>query len=300
MAVAEPTRPGPSSASPRPRPRLVDLTIVAYNLILIGYLGAHAGQLGWRVAYLAQHVAFIALAWQSGRLAASDRALARLVATFYPLLVVPLSFSELAVVMQRVDPRLFDAQLAAWDRAIFGTDPLLWFEGHRLHWLTEILLCCYLTFYFLPVWVALDVRRRDERLFALLTFEYVGCFLLSYLGYMLVPAIGPRFFLHGVEPLQGVLGFDVLLHGMNVLEGAARDCFPSGHVAVTVLVLVHTFRHARHLLVVLLPVGSGLLLATLYLRFHYVVDDVGGVLLAALVLAVFPPVFRAFPDRAPA
>jgi membrane-associated phospholipid phosphatase len=145
--------------------------------------------------------------------------------------------------------------------------------------------------------MALHMRLRDPRVFQLLAFEYVGCFLISYLGYIVVPAIGPRFFLQGVEPLQGVFLFEPLLHGLNVLEGGARDCFPSGHTALTLLVLYHAFRYARPLLIVLVPVGCGLLFATVYLRFHYMVDVIAGVLLALLVQAVFPPLFRAFPDR---
>ena len=69
-------------------------------------------------------------------------------------------------------------------------------------------------------------------------------------------------------------------------------------MAVTLLVLVHAFRFARPLLPVLLPVACGLMLATVYLRFHYVVDVIGGVLLAGFVLAVFPPLNRAWQARA--
>ncbi|MFO0980890.1 MAG: phosphatase PAP2 family protein [Planctomycetota bacterium] len=258
------------AAGSRARLRPVDVTVIAYNEILIAVLAAFLGRLTWQKVSLLQHLALIAVALGARRWAQSARALPRAVATFYPLLAVPLSFSELAFFIRQAYPDLlYDARLRAVDVALFGRDPILWFEGWHWPLMNEILLICYLTFYFLPVWVALHVMIRGERArFEQLTFEYVGCFLLSYLGYLLVPAIGPRFYLGAVEPIRGVFAFDSLYAAMNRLEAGARDCFPSGHTAVTLLVMIHAARFARPLVPVLYPLATGLLVATMYLRMH--------------------------------
>jgi len=64
------------------------------------------------------------------------------------------------------------------------------------------------------------------------------------------------------------------------MEGRIPDAFPSGHALIAMIVLVLSWRLHRRVFWWLLPFASGLILATMYLRYHYVVD----VLAAALLL----------------
>ena len=76
---------------------------------------------------------------------------------------------------------------------------------------------------------------------------------------------------------------------------APRDAFPSLHTANAVTVLLVALRHERRLLwVYTLPV-AGLVVATMYLRFHYAVDVVVGVALAVAWQAVVPALLT--PER---
>ena len=79
-------------------------------------------------------------------------------------------------------------------------------------------------------------RRRFEefRRYAFLICPGVPGFLL---GYLLVPARGPRFLLAHLQnvPLQGLWLFDALRAGLDRLESAHYDCFPSGHTELTML-----------------------------------------------------------------
>ncbi len=288
----------PSVGGSQTRWRPIDLLVAAYSVVLLVVLMALAPRLTWQLGFVLLHVVSLLVARWGARAWPTAVGLRRVVVDFYPMVLVPLCFAELAFVIRGAYPDLlYDAALQRLDVAMFGSDPLLWFDGWRQPWLTELLFLCYLSFYFLPPWVCVYLYRRRDPRFSLVAFEYVGCFLLSYLGYLLVPAIGPRFFLTGVEPLHGLLLFDWLMHAMNTLEAGARDCFPSGHTAVTLLVIVHAVRFARPLCVVLLPVSAGLLLATVYLRLHYVIDLLAGALLAVSVLVCFPLLDRAWQRR---
>ena len=78
-------------------------------------------------------------------------------------------------------------------------------------------------------------------------FVVVLGFYLSYLGYIAVPAIGPRFILAEQQtfPLTGVALFDTIRTTLDRAEGITRDCFPSGHTEITLLVLYYAQRFHR-------------------------------------------------------
>ena len=120
-------------------------------------------------------------------------------------------------------------------------------------------------------------------------------FYLSYVGYVAVPAIGPRFTLHDFAKkdaeLPGVFAATTIRGWLNLGESISpgmpnpeltvqRDCFPSGHTQITLLVMFLAFRYRARTRWFLAPVGTLLVIATVYLRYHYVIDVAAGILFA--------------------
>ena len=77
---------------------------------------------------------------------------------------------------------------------------------------------------------------------------------------------------------------DFLAHALDTAESVKVDCFPSGHTAGAVLVILATRKWMPRLFWVVLPIASSLIFATVYLRYHYVIDLIAG---AALAVAAF-------------
>jgi len=75
-------------------------------------------------------------------------------------------------------------------------------------------------------------------------------------------------------------------------EGLTRDCFPSGHTELTLLVLYYSRKLHRKTFWRFLPFGIGIIVSTVYLRYHYAIDVAAGALLALLVIAVAVPLHR--------
>jgi membrane-associated phospholipid phosphatase len=119
-------------------------------------------------------------------------------------------------------------------------------------------------------------------------FLILLCFYLSYLGYILFPALGPRFYLNNVQPteLNGLFITEHVQRILNQLEGIKRDAFPSGHTAITVLVLCLAYRYNKGYFRIALPVVSALIFATVYCRYHYVIDVIAGFVLTFLTLVL--------------
>ena len=108
----------------------------------------------------------------------------------------------------------------------------------------------------------------------------VGGFLMSYLGYLLVPTIAPKLVFDGLGELRGVWATPTLRAWIDGAEANHWDCFPSGHTWLTITSLLILRRWARRWFFVLLLPGIALIASTVLLRYHWCADVVAGALLA--------------------
>ena len=210
---------------------------------------------------------------------------------WYPLVYVGLCYKEMSVLIPAIRKTDLDAGMARLDYRIWGAYPTVWLE--RLHnpWLTEFLQLAYTLFVPCVLLIAAVLwfqRRYSEfRCYALVVS--LG-FLASYVGYFLVPVRGPRFFLAHLQhfKLCGVWLFGPMQRVLDRLESAHYDCFPSGHTELTLIACWGSRRISMKLFGGYCVYTLLIILATVYLRYHYTVDVLAGVILAAIVLAAAP------------
>jgi membrane-associated phospholipid phosphatase len=69
-------------------------------------------------------------------------------------------------------------------------------------------------------------------------------------------------------------------------EGVTRDCFPSGHTELTMLVLYCAWRFERRAFWIMVPPACVLVISTVYLRYHYVIDVIAGAVVAVAIMAL--------------
>lgn len=225
-----------------------------------------------------------------------------LVAGWYPVVLIPITYKELSYLIPLIHPRDYDDVLAAIDHRFLGVYATVWIEKFTWPPITEVLQLTYSTYYFLPIvlGVALWRSRRFED-FNFWVFVVALGFYISYIGYIAVPAIGPRFLPAVVQaqtfPLTGVWLFKSVRELLDRAEGITRDCFPSGHTELTLLVLIYARAMHRRVFWWLLPLGTGIILSTVYLRYHYVIDVVAGVVVAIAVILIAKPLYSVL--RAP-
>jgi len=209
--------------------------------------------------------------------------------------LVPLTFIFFKELYGMIDPIrgiIYDDVLILIDRLIFRADPTIALYQIANPILTELLQIVYGTFFFLPVILGIDlIRQKKSEEFNYSAFIIVYGFVLSFIGYILVPAIGPRFTLHNFEmnniELPGLFITDILREIVNSGESiprgtinpamfVQRDAFPSGHTQMTLLVMFLSVKFGSKLKWFFIIIGSLLIFATVYLRYHYVVDLIGG------------------------
>jgi len=212
------------------------------------------------------------------------------------VITVFIIFNTLGALIASTHATTYDAFLIAVDHAIFGVHPTVWLERLISPALSALLQFAYISYYFIPLslGVVLIARGRfgefEEVLFGILL-----CFYLSYVGYLLVPAIGPRFTLSHLQSgdLKGYPFIETIQDMLNGLEKNKTDAFPSGHTAVSLMSLYYAWeKQEKKLFAVLIPVITGLIISTVYLRYHYVIDVIAGMALTGVSIALAPVLRR--------
>jgi membrane-associated phospholipid phosphatase len=213
---------------------------------------------------------------------------------WYLVPFVLLTYKELHYIIEPLRGERYDSILILIDRLIFRTDPTAALYRIANPLLTEILQIIYGTFYFFPVLLGIDLLLRNKcEEFDYSALMIVYGFVLSYIGYILFPAIGPRFTIHNFEmnniELPGLFLTDFLRELTNRQEFipagtpfpagiVQRDAFPSGHTLVTLLVMYLAVKYKSRLTPLFITAGILLIFSTVYLRYHYFVDLIGGLL----------------------
>ncbi|MBI5696701.1 MAG: phosphatase PAP2 family protein [Nitrospirae bacterium] len=200
-----------------------------------------------------------------------------------PIFVVLFSFDSMGKMTGYINPPDKDPLLARLDLILFGVHPGEWMGLFVTPVLTTILQLCYTSYYFLPVILCLMLYfNGEEDRFDRAVFGIVFGFFVSYVGYILVPALGPRYFIPDAfthDLMRGPLA-SAIDGTLNMLEGENRDAFPSGHTEIVLIILYYAWRYRRWYFWVCLPLITGLIIATVYLRYHYAVDVLAGTVLA--------------------
>jgi len=198
-----------------------------------------------------------------------------------------LVFPQMRTAIPMIHPEKMDVWLQSIDRALIGTDISVYLERCIRPGLTEALSFCYMLFFpyllFSLLWYLFD-RVSLAKIFYAGLFTVYG---IGFLGYSLVPAEGPYLAMadHLHTPLAG--GILTRINSALVLAGSNRvDVFPSLHCAVSCYFLLFDWRHKRWRFYGYVVPCIGLWAATLYLRYHYLIDVIMGFLLAAVGLIV--------------
>jgi len=178
------------------------------------------------------------------------------------------------------------AALYRWDLVLFGgVEPTIWAERFIHPALTDFFTVCYWLFYVLaPVLGLILYLRKDRHAFRGTMVAVVMCLYLGYIGYVAWPASAPRLFIPTAysAPLHGLAILDFTRNATAAVPLTAYGAFPSLHCAVALLAVMLAWRYQRWFAWLQLPFAAGLVIGTVYLRHHWVVD-----ILAGFVLTVF-------------
>ena len=210
---------------------------------------------------------------------------------WYPLPFVASCYKEMALFIPAVRGVDADRILADLDHRLWGADPTVWVERLYNPLLTEFLQVIYTLFIPAVLLIAwLLWRRKMYAEFQYYAFLIALGFLTSYLGYLAVPARGPRFLLKDLQhvPLTGMWLFHGMQTALDRLESAHYDCFPSGHTELTILAWWGSRMLSKRFFLLYLAYTPCIIFATVYLRYHYTLDLLAGIATAGFLILAAP------------
>ena len=244
-----------------------DLVVVVFFILLIIINIIYRDKVDQWLIFVFMNVGIILFAFLIAFLEnKSDARIWRVMHYWYIAPLIMITFKELYFMIKPLRPVDYDTLFIQIDRWMFGTDPTYFFYQYSHPIITEIL-------------------------------QIVYGFYLSYIGYFALPGVGPRFTLHNFETINEELpglfltnplrefvniGESIPEGTQNPAEVVQRDVFTSGHTMLTLIVMYLSVRLRSRSKYFFVLVGSLLIIATVYLRYHYVIDLIGG-----LVLMIF-------------
>jgi hypothetical protein len=199
-----------------------------------------------------------------------------------------LSYFQLRVILPAVSTRAVDASLVSFDLRVFGVEPSLAWDHFVNPRTTEWFAFFYFGYFFILSAHVLPMLLNATNRFRIahFTLGILFVFLTGHLVYMLVPGWGPYHYLAGQfqHPLEGGL-FWSLVKATVDSAGAQKDIFPSLHTAAPTYFAIFSYLHRKSM-----PfkytwkfvafAATQIIIATMFLRWHYLVDIVAGLTLA--------------------
>jgi membrane-associated phospholipid phosphatase len=252
---------------------------------LIAMLGQAVPGRGWLIAL---HLTLCGALLLLNR-ARPAAGIGRVIRDWHPLMLFPFLYKEVELLAGVIGDWRLTAVIPGWEAALFAGQPSLYLsERLTLVPLSEYLHFCYLAHVVVipavaAYWYVSGRRAAFGELVLLLSTAMLG----SYLFFILLPVDSPYYLSQRLgPPLSGHFFFD-LVHQMSARGGARGGAFPSAHVSGALVGTLVAWRHQRRLAYALVPLTLGVMVATVYGRFHYALDALAGAALAVAVVVVY-------------
>ncbi len=277
-----------------------DFVLVVYLFVFVALVAAGSGEHRSLSAWmLIGDLAWLAVAVTLARVLDWR---GRLQEAFYRLTLVGLivaSYMQLRWILPVVTTRRLDAELLAFDLSAFGVEPALAWDAFVTPATTEWFAFFYYSYFYLLGAHIFPIAflERDEHALVEYALGIITVFCVAHLLYAAVPAVGPHLYWKGFQhELTGDLWWP-LVREMVDTAGAQADVFPSLHTAAPTFCALHSFRHRRRHVFrwTWIPttfVALQIVISTMFLRWHYMIDVIAGLALAGTVAKWVPVVAR--------
>jgi hypothetical protein len=213
------------------------------------------------------------------------------------------TFLQLHYILPTASHLALDAQIYRLDLAVFGVEPSVAWDRFVMPATTEWFSFFYYSYFFILCLfvVPMALFERRARITSELSFGLLFVVCVGHTLYVLVPGRGPYLHLEGhfQHALTGGFWWPLVARTVRSVDGALRtDIFPSLHTACPTFLTLFAFRnraHApyRYVWPVAALFTSQIILATMFLRWHYLADICAGLTLATVAFLLSSRVVRA-------
>ena len=216
---------------------------------------------------------------------------------WYPVFLFPLLYKEVEVLAADFGNWGLTEPIRQLEVTLFAGHPSIYLSELLPWWpLSEYLHLCYISHIFLLPALAGYWYHSYRSAFYELIFLVTLTLSTSYFFFILFPVDSPFYLAPALkEPLSSHF-FYKLVHYVADRGGARGGAFPSTHVSLTTVLWLTAWTRQRPIAIWSSPIVAGLIFATVYGRFHYVLDVIAGLALAVAVVCIYKFSLKSPPD----
>ncbi len=187
-----------------------------------------------------------------------------------------------------VNPHSLDRQLHQLSLRFFGFEPAILMDRIVTPTTTEWFSFFYFGYFFVLAIHVIPILflMRRQRVLGEFALGMLVIFCVGHVLYMLVPGYGPYRAMSSdfQQTFPSGLWLDNVMSTVAT-AGAQKDIFPSLHTGAPTFITLFSYRHRatlpfRYTWAILAFFTLNIIIATMFLRWHYVIDVVAGVLVA--------------------
>jgi membrane-associated phospholipid phosphatase len=200
---------------------------------------------------------------------------------FYPFALLGFIYSETDALNNVLLPNL-DPIVAKYEAAIFGGHPSIWFyQAIPWKWFIELMNLSYFSYYVLIVGICLWLYFKKSAYTNYAIFIICCTFYLYYIIFILIPVVGPQFYFEPpFNKIPDAYLFSKIMNLIEVIGERPTAAFPSSHVGIVCVLWYLAIKYSKPLLKWYIILGILLILSTVYIKAHYVIDVIAGILSA--------------------
>ncbi|HWA78305.1 MAG TPA: phosphatase PAP2 family protein [Polyangiaceae bacterium] len=211
---------------------------------------------------------------------------------------VQLSYFMFRDLLPSINPGSLDAELHQLDLSLFGIEPAMALQSSVNSHTTEWFAFFYFGYFFVIAVHVVPILffSRNQRTLGEFGFGMLILFCVGHTVYMLVPGFGPYRAMaeQFTTPFPHGLWLDLVMDTVHS-GGAQKDIFPSLHTAAPAFITLYSFRHRsrlpyRYTWPLTAFFTANIMIATMFLRWHYLIDVVAGLILATTAALLIGPV----------
>jgi hypothetical protein len=203
-------------------------------------------------------------------------------------------FFQLTLILPEVSSRVVDSTIFSFDMRVFHVEPSLAWDRFVTPVTTEWFAFFYYSYFFLlgAHTIPFAFLAKREKPLSEFGFGIVFIFAVAHVVYMIVPGYGPYAYLAGrfQHPLTGAVFWPLVEETVGA-AGARKDIFPSLHTCVPTFLTLLSLRYRKsapfkYTWPIVAFFTTQIIMATMFLRWHYLIDICAGITLACVSLAV--------------
>ena len=192
----------------------------------------------------------------------------------------------------------FDPLLEQLDFILFGQQPSLTFSETVPNLVfSELMYISYFSFYLLIFFCLVVFYFQKKENLVKAVFYLSASQYLFYLLFALFPSAGPQFYFAVPKNiLPDAYLFNKIIKFIQEFGEQPTGAFPSSHVGLSIIILFISYKKVKLLFNVALPFTILITLATVYIKAHFLVDVIGGILFAPALYYLSGYLFRIIPE----